>query len=330
MTRPGRRGAWSSTGLTRRRSSRWRATRCFAGGWPGSTPRRGGRSAASSASAPSSSPTRWSSSSSGVPIRASATGIPRPARQAGDMWNWHDGKVALEYLFFTGRVVSAGRVNFERLYDLPERVLPDEVLAAADARSRRGPAPSSSGSRRRRSGSPPSPTWATTSACPARTPKRGWPSWPPRASSSKWRWRGGALRRTCGRTPAGRAGSRRGRSSRRLTRSCGFASAPSGSSAFATGSRSTCPPPSGSTATTCSRSCSATRWWAASTSSQTARTAPCWSRRAFAEEGVDTAHVAAELAAELRLTAAWLGLSDVVVRRRGDLAPALQRAIGSS
>jgi hypothetical protein len=48
---------------------------------------------------------------------------------------------------------------------------------------------------------------------------------------------------------------------------------------------------------------------------------------AFAEPGVDTAHVAAELAAELRLTAAWLGLDDVVVRRRGDLAPALQRAI---
>jgi uncharacterized protein YcaQ len=46
------------------------------------------------------------------------------------MWNWHDGKRVLEYLFFTGRVTAAGRVNFERLYDLPERVLPGEVLAA--------------------------------------------------------------------------------------------------------------------------------------------------------------------------------------------------------
>ena len=30
------------------------------------------------------------------PIRAGETGVDRPARRPGEMWNWHDGKVALE------------------------------------------------------------------------------------------------------------------------------------------------------------------------------------------------------------------------------------------
>jgi uncharacterized protein len=63
------------------------------------------------------------------PIRAGDTGIPRPAPRPGHMWNWHDGKVALEYLFYEGWVTTAKRVNFERYYDLAERVLPAEVLA---------------------------------------------------------------------------------------------------------------------------------------------------------------------------------------------------------
>lgn len=44
-------------------------------------------------------------------------------------WNWTDAKTVLEYLFYAGRVTVASRRNFERRYDLPERVLPPEVLA---------------------------------------------------------------------------------------------------------------------------------------------------------------------------------------------------------
>jgi uncharacterized protein len=61
------------------------------------------------------------------PIRARDTGAVRPPPKAGDMWNWHEGKVALEYLFFTGQVAAAKRVNFERLYDTIDRVLPAEI-----------------------------------------------------------------------------------------------------------------------------------------------------------------------------------------------------------
>jgi uncharacterized protein len=63
------------------------------------------------------------------PIRAGEVGSPKRERKPGEMWNWNVGKVALEYLFFSGQVTAERRVNFERLYDLPERVLPAEVLA---------------------------------------------------------------------------------------------------------------------------------------------------------------------------------------------------------
>jgi uncharacterized protein YcaQ len=46
----------------------------------------------------------------------------------GSWWGWSDGKRALEWLFWAGEVTTAARRGFERIYDLPDRVLPSSVL----------------------------------------------------------------------------------------------------------------------------------------------------------------------------------------------------------
>ena len=56
-------------------------------------------------------------------------GLPRDKKHWG--WNWSATKRALDYLYMTGEVAIAGRNSqFEVRYDLPERVLPADVLAA--------------------------------------------------------------------------------------------------------------------------------------------------------------------------------------------------------
>ncbi|NWB91046.1 winged helix-turn-helix domain-containing protein [Pseudomonas agarici] len=48
--------------------------------------------------------------------------------KAGPWWDWSAEKHALEWLFAAGEVTVAGRRGFERLYDLPERVIPAALL----------------------------------------------------------------------------------------------------------------------------------------------------------------------------------------------------------
>ena len=48
----------------------------------------------------------------------------------GTWWDWDDGKVALEHLFWSGRISAWRRpTDFARMYDLAERVIPAQVLA---------------------------------------------------------------------------------------------------------------------------------------------------------------------------------------------------------
>jgi hypothetical protein len=58
----------------------------------------------------------------------SARELEEGGRGAGSWWGWSEGKRALEWLFWAGRVTTATRRGFERVYDLPERVLPRAVL----------------------------------------------------------------------------------------------------------------------------------------------------------------------------------------------------------
>ena len=52
------------------------------------------------------------------------------AKKGGEWWDWSDTKIAVEWLLDTGDVICARRTGWRRVYDLPERVLPPELLSA--------------------------------------------------------------------------------------------------------------------------------------------------------------------------------------------------------
>jgi uncharacterized protein YcaQ len=52
------------------------------------------------------------------------------AKAGGPWWDWSDVKIAVEWLLDTGDVICARRTGWRRVYDVPERVLPAELLAA--------------------------------------------------------------------------------------------------------------------------------------------------------------------------------------------------------
>ena len=50
------------------------------------------------------------------------------AKAGGPWWDWSDVKIAAEWLLDVGEVVCVRRTGWRRVYDLPERVLPGDLL----------------------------------------------------------------------------------------------------------------------------------------------------------------------------------------------------------
>lgn len=52
------------------------------------------------------------------------------AKNGGAWWDWSETKIAVEWLLDTGDVICSRRTGWRRVYDLPERVLPDGLLGS--------------------------------------------------------------------------------------------------------------------------------------------------------------------------------------------------------
>ena len=227
-------------------------------------------------------------------------------------------KEALEYLFFSGAVGSAGRTpQFERRYDVIERVLPRGVHET--------PTPSNDEAFRaltriaaRAHGVATEPDLRDYFRLKPPDSQRAVAELVDVGRAPPGAGRGlGAARPTCIATPACRAASRPARCWRRSTRWSGSATGSSSSSTSTTASRSTSSPRSGSSATTCCRSCSTTPSWPGSTSRPTARRGPCWCR----PRGPRSARPSTPPRScwpSCGSWPRWLDLDDVVIVGRGD------------
>ena len=196
-------------------------SRCCAGGWraPPSRPWAGVRRIAREKPAPARRrPRRWSRDAGPDP-RVRHRHRTRPAPRPGHMWNWHDGKIALEYLFYAGRVTAARRVNFERLLRparagaAGRRSSPRRRREPADALPRAGPDRGARARRRHRA----RPARLLPAAAQASQGGRRRAGRRRRADAGRGRGLGGAgLPVARGAPPA--PGRRRGRCCRRSTR----------------------------------------------------------------------------------------------------------------
>ncbi|MCP4263922.1 MAG: winged helix-turn-helix domain-containing protein [Planctomycetes bacterium] len=63
---------------------------------------------------------------------------PPPGKKRGNWWDWKPSKIALEMLFWKGDLMVTERRNFQKVYDLTERVLPGHVDTSIPSKDETG------------------------------------------------------------------------------------------------------------------------------------------------------------------------------------------------